>query len=150
VGYRDFGTSRATGGFFEAHSRTTLDASPPNTMLLLRRPLRPASIKYDSAVCLVCQWRSFGSSARRLSEKGPATPEPLAPSPPPPPSALDDAPRAYGKAVSEFTPKPLNRPIGLPKPPRPGQNLGVDTRTWRQRRDDFVNYDKHLVRRKEL
>lgn len=115
-----------------------------STMLLSARPLRSISIKYDSAVCLLCQWRSFNTSHRRLAEKEP----PAAPSLPP--SPLDDAPRAYGKAVSEFTPKPLNRPIGLPNRPRPGENWGIDTRTWKQRRDDFVDYDKHLVRRKQL
>lgn len=83
---------------------------------------------------------------RRLAEKG----APATPAKPPLPGPLDEAPRAYGKAVSEFTPKPLSRPIGLPNPPRPGQNTGIDKRTLRQRRDDFVDYDKHLKRRKEL
>ncbi|EDN06883.1 conserved hypothetical protein [Histoplasma mississippiense (nom. inval.)] len=50
----------------------------------------------------------------------------------------------------EFTPKPLSRPLGLPYPPQPGQNTGIDNRTLRQRRDDFVDYEKHIVRRKEL
>ncbi|KAK2806834.1 Mitochondrial ATPase complex subunit atp10 [Onygenales sp. PD_10] len=50
----------------------------------------------------------------------------------------------------EFVPKPLNRPLGLPYLPREGQNTGIDTRTLRQRRDDFVDHEKHLERRKYL
>lgn len=122
----------------------------------------------DSRACLLCQWCSFSTSYRRLAEKeasnssipttSPSKAAPLtaadgneAPTVPEvPPSPLADAPRAYGKAVEEFTPKPLSRPIGLPKPPRSGENAGVDRRSWKQRRDDFVDYDKHIVRRKQL
>lgn len=50
----------------------------------------------------------------------------------------------------DFIPPALDRPIGLAFPPQEGQNTGIDARTIRERRDDFVNYDKHLERRKEL
>lgn len=49
-----------------------------------------------------------------------------------------------------FVPPSLNRPIGLVIPPDEGQNTGIDTRSLRQRRDDFVDYDRHLARRREM
>ena len=60
------------------------------------------------------------------------------------------SPRAPEDKNREHIPKPLSRPLGHNKPPRAGENSGVDPRTWRQRRDDFLNYDKHLERRKQL
>lgn len=50
----------------------------------------------------------------------------------------------------EYTPRPLSRPLGQLQPPQPGENSGVDPRSWRERRDDFFNYDKHLARRNQL
>ncbi len=114
-------------------------------MLLSRRPIPFSTL--DSAACLICQWRTLSTSGRRFAAQKAAPPT----AKPSSPSVLDEAPKSYGpKQVEEFVPKPLNRPIGLPKPPRAGENSGIDGRSWRQRRDDFVNYDKHLARRKEL
>ncbi|KAI0889970.1 ATP10 protein-domain-containing protein [Annulohypoxylon maeteangense] len=123
-------------------------------------------------LCLLCQSRAFSTSYRLLAEQGAAakaatktnnhqstkaktaktTTTPNSPAPPRviAPSPLEDAPRGYGKRHEEFTPKPLSRPIGMPLPPQPGENTGIDHRTLKQRRDDFVNYDKHLKRREEL
>lgn len=49
-----------------------------------------------------------------------------------------------------FTPPTLDRPIGTAAPPEAGENTGVDKRSYRQRRDEFVDYDRHIKRRKEL
>jgi len=35
----------------------------------------------------------------------------------------------------------------MPNPPQPGQNMGLDHRTLRERRDDFVDFTKHMERR---
>ncbi|KAK1545217.1 ATP10 protein [Colletotrichum paranaense] len=104
--------------------------------------------------CTVCAWRRHLSTSRPyLADKLP-TPAPgaapvEAPKPDLPGSAIH-APRAYGKKITNFTPQPLPRPIGMAHPPHPEDNSGVDRRSLKERRDDFVDYDKHLVRRKEL
>ncbi len=121
--------------------------------------------------CLLCQWRAFSTSFARLDDNqapapaskktataaaaaaaaaagsGPAVAQqereqqlhPLA-----------NAPRSYGRRTEEFTPTPLSRPIGMPRPPRAGENTGVDNRTLSERRADLVDYGKHLRRRQEL
>lgn len=106
--------------------------------------------------CIRCQRRyqwqqTFTASALRA-----ARPEPIGSGASlNPKSAVDgekiDAPRSYGKRVDgSFTPKPLPRPIGMPLPPRAGENTGIDRRSIKQRKEDFGDYDKHLARRKEL
>ena len=58
--------------------------------------------------------------------------------------------QASGPKKDSVTPPPLTRPVGLAHPPRPGENTGEDTRSWRQRREDFIDRDKHSERRKHL
>ncbi|KAI9872123.1 MAG: Mitochondrial ATPase complex subunit atp10 [Pleopsidium flavum] len=103
--------------------------------------LKPSSLSFQSfgsrsEVCLLCQCRRLWLISRRNASTSPPSSRVASPS-----TAKDD---------EEFTPKPLNRPLGLPKPPRAGENTGIDSRTWRQRRNDFVNYEKHIERRKQL
>ncbi|KJZ73538.1 hypothetical protein HIM_07094 [Hirsutella minnesotensis 3608] len=105
----------------------------------------------QQSVCLRCQWRrGIAQSAPRSARSA----KPAAGASMDPKSTISgpaiEAPRSYGKRVDEFTPKPLPRPIGMPLPPREGENMGIDLRTLKQRRDDLVDYDKHLQRRKEL
>ncbi|KAK3394638.1 ATP10 protein-domain-containing protein [Podospora didyma] len=126
--------------------------------------------------CFSCQWRSFSVSYRRLADKIPPPPTTPTPAPassssngtplptttpgapaaetlsgtPKPSGPLANAPRSYGKALKDFAPTPLGRPIGMSTPPKAGENTGIETRTLKQRRDDFVDYKKHLVRREQL
>lgn len=102
--------------------------------------------------CLFCQWRrDLSTSAVRAAK----TEKPGSGSVLDPKSQIKgapiEAPRSYGKRIDgEFTPKPLPRPIGMPLPPRAGENTGLDQRSLAQRKADFVDYNKHLKRREEL
>lgn len=134
----------------------------PHTMLkrTLARPiLGPSSRPLDT--CLLCQWRTFVTTYPRLQSPNSNKLSKTAASKTTDsnvlgadassePSPLADAPRSYGKRVEEFKPKVLARPIGLNHPPNPGENTGIDLRSLKQRRDDFVNYDAHLKRREQL
>lgn len=133
--------------------------------------------RIKAAACLFCQWRTFSVSARQFATPGkqlpPSKPNTTTKAPPASdaqsaPAAGDaaakdkkkedpaesgplaQAPRGYGKKVKEFTPTALGRPIGMRTPPKAGENTGIDTRSLQQRRDDFVNYEKHLQRREYL
>lgn len=109
-----------------------------------------SNLAFQSGRCLRCQYRrtlpkSFARFASNKSKKS------SIPQPPKSTKQSQNSPTEQaGRDGEEFTPNPLARPLGLQYPPQPGQNTGIETRTLRQRRDDFVNYEKHVERRREL
>jgi mitochondrial ATPase complex subunit ATP10 len=135
---------------------TSFHSRAPLSRPFAARQIMKLTGRSSRLICMACQWRSFSTAYRRLAEQTPkaATTSPAAVAEKPKrvavESPLADAPRAYGKRVEKFTPKPLPRPIGLPFPPEAGENTGIDYRSMQQRRDDFVNMTKHLERRETL
>lgn len=155
--------SRETWGpFFEVNGKCNFQTSqllksrinhPPATPTMASRRLDRtlSGLARRPLTCLFCEARrSFTTSTLRPARKekpgAGASLDPQANVAKP-----IEAPRSYGKRQEgQFVPKPLPRPIGMPLPPKAGENTGIDSRTLSQRREDFVNYDKHLQRRKEL
>ena len=108
--------------------------------------VRPQSLLLGQWLCPSCQSRLQWPYRQASSTNEPPKP----PIQKPEPSTPEAIPSDKEFRNPQFTPKPLNRPIGQAKHPKPGENAAIDHRTWRQRRDDFFNYDKHLERREEL
>ncbi|KAL9604504.1 MAG: hypothetical protein Q9219_000469 [cf. Caloplaca sp. 3 TL-2023] len=94
--------------------------------------LAPRSLLLPQYTCTSCLLAIHQSSLRRSASTAAKILEPEKPKP------------------GDHALKPLARPLGLPHPPRPDENSGIDPRSWRERRDDLFNYDKHLVRREKL
>ena len=127
------------------------DMSSPRLGLAVASFASRQSLSSPLATCVYCQWRrGFTASALQARTEPPASGTSMDPKSHIPGTPIE-APRSYGKRVDEnFTPKPLPRPIGMALPPRPGENTGIDTRSLKQRKEDFGDYEKHIARRKEL
>ena len=118
--------------------------------------LEPALLQTNR--CLSCQFRNpaaLRSIRRYATNEPPKDQNGLQPGKNQPPVAFQQNPAPVPKPSSkpgdpDFVPPVLSRPIGTQDPPQVGEHTGKDSRTIRQRRDDFVDYDKHLARRKEL
>lgn len=125
--------------------------------------LKPTSFSFlldsssflQSGRCLGCQFRN-ATVRRHYASKSSTGNEEKQPSPTPEQKTQDAEEKPSPEPIEgenpnpEFIPKPLDRPLGLAYPPQEWQNTGIDARTLRQRRDDFVDYEKHIQRRKEL
>lgn len=57
--------------------------------------------------------------------------------------------RHYATKAADMPPK-ISSPIGLRTPPHTEDNTGVDDRTLKQKKDDMLDYDKNLARRKQI
>ncbi|KAL6239824.1 hypothetical protein BDW75DRAFT_67842 [Aspergillus navahoensis] len=117
----------------------------------------------QSSRCLSCQLRGASAVRSKLSLRSYATQNSNGEQPPPSTKApasrrvqfqqnaapQSAPPKAHDPKDQEPIPL-LDRPIGSAIPPQEGHNTGIDKRTLGQRRDDFVNYEKHIKRREEL
>lgn len=93
--------------------------------------------------CLRCQLQASRGALAGIRYASNKSAAPSTQQPPPPPSKNSSQPEIVAPLL-------LDRPLGLSYPPLPGQNTGIDQRTLQQRRDDFVDREKHLARRNEL
>jgi ATPase complex subunit ATP10 len=95
-----------------------------------------------------CFRRNAGTSTAQKAPIAPSTTS-AAPKPTQTPPKAPVKPTS-SKNEANHTPMPLSRPIGMTLPPRPGENTGIDTRSFRERRADFVNYEKHIEKREKM
>ncbi|PYH44482.1 mitochondrial ATPase complex subunit ATP10 [Aspergillus saccharolyticus JOP 1030-1] len=127
--------------------------------------LLSAAADLQNGRCLSCQLRKATAYLDRPALRYYASSSSKAPAPtktPGPSTKVKSTQPVYSPTASkiptstgkpgddDFVPQPLSRPIGSTVPPQEGMNTGVDERSFWQRRDDFVNYERHLERRKEL
>lgn len=93
--------------------------------------------------------RQLSSSSQKSNKTPPVSPPSSSDKPPSTGGAKTPLPKAEIERP-DYTPVQLSRPVGLEFPPEPGQNTGDDKRTLQEKRDDFVNWDKHLAKRRML
>ncbi|CAK1356277.1 Mitochondrial ATPase complex subunit ATP10 [Cercospora beticola] len=99
--------------------------------------------------------RCYSTPPTASKQPPPPRPRPQPPSPQIPARIAADYQPGFRKRAksdddAEHIPQPLTRPIGMSSPPQPGENMGLDNRTLSQRRDDFVDFDKHMERRRTM
>lgn len=121
---------------------------------ILLSPLAEYSL-FQGGRCLSCQFRTtatvFRSRPLRYYASKTSDPSKQQQQQPTSPENKQSSFSSQKKPdEKDIVPHVLDRPIGSVIPPQEGQNTGVDERTYRQRRDDFVSYDRHMERRKEL
>lgn len=107
-------------------------------------------------------YRPYTAPTSSPSPKKPAPPPPQpykAPAPPgtspgttkPEPGSFNSIFRDRATKEERNAPPPqLTRPLGMPYPPEPEQNSGVDRRSWKERWADFISQEKNRERRNEL
>lgn len=132
---------------------TTMKA--PSVLCL--QALRSLALTEARPSCFQTSRRAYASLPDNKKSNSPSPPPPVTNTAPPPvantkPPLNQPGYKLRGKSddSEEFHPTPLTRPIGMPNPPQPGENMGIDARSLRQRRDDFVDYDKHLAKRSRM
>ncbi|KAK4981300.1 Mitochondrial ATPase complex subunit atp10 [Elasticomyces elasticus] len=120
--------------------------------VLLLRVLRNCALPETRQLCC---YHVQSRYLRTSSSSSAVTKSPTPTTTPPPPRAASPSTPTLSYTPTprnddDTTPKPLTHPLGLPRPPRPSENTGIDTRTLRQRRNDLVDWDRHLHRRQEM
>jgi mitochondrial ATPase complex subunit ATP10 len=120
-----------------------------------------ASLQNKHPTCSRCLNRYYTRSAvQRAATKAIQDKSQKAEPPAPTPSTSKNKVEEYNPYKSRFerpehwdrswVPPPLGRPIGYPNPPQPGENTGIDSRTFAERRRDYWDQEKQTKKQHEL